>query len=82
MKKKNLVLLSLSLGLILTGCGGSSDGDENSDSTVYHNQGINCLSCHKAPAAGAEGYSFLSGGTIYTELNATTAAQYATGYTI
>ncbi|MDQ7067939.1 MAG: hypothetical protein Q9M40_08180 [Sulfurimonas sp.] len=58
-----------------------SDSD-SSDNTVYHNQGTSCLSCHKAPATGAEGYSFLSGGTIYTELNATTAAQYATGYTI
>ncbi|WP_457747128.1 hypothetical protein [Sulfurimonas sp.] len=77
MKKE--LFLSMLVAFALVGCGGDISSGE---STLYHNQGSACLSCHNAPAIAAEGRSFYSGATVYTELNATAATQYASGYSL
>ncbi|MEA3228507.1 MAG: hypothetical protein U9P38_05465, partial [Campylobacterota bacterium] len=56
--------------------------DDYSASTYQHNQGLACLTCHKAPANGADGEDFLSGGTVYTELSGNSSDKYAGGYKI
>jgi predicted CxxxxCH...CXXCH cytochrome family protein len=57
----------------------SAEGSSTTSSVISsHHQGQACLDCHGS--SGEE--SFLSGGTVYTTLNATTSSQYANGYTI
>jgi len=61
----------------------NKEEDENSEIVIsQHNQGKSCLSCHSAPAKGANGKAFLSGGTVYTTLNGTDSKNYADGFTI
>ena len=92
---KTKIALSLLSLLFITGCTpGSTDNTANNDnessqtstdgssttsrSVSYHNQGRACLDCH---GPGDE-ESFVSGATVYTALDATTADQYANGYTL
>ena len=57
--------------------------DKKEETTISsHHQGDSCLPCHTSPAYEADGKDFLSGGTIYTALDATSASQLASSYTI
>ena len=92
MKKE--LLLGLFMTFMFLGCVGDTDaiqtiGDpqayeehDDEDTTSNHYQGVSCLSCHSAPATQADGEDFLSGATVYTALNATSSAQFATSHTI
>jgi len=67
--------------LLLTGCGSSSDGEDDDDNAISHNQGQSCLSCHAI--GGSNEKQFTSGATVYTTLNAANGTtNVATNYTL
>ena len=79
MKISHLISLIIAT-LLLTGCGGGdSGGDGGSIGTHY--QGFNCAQCHNGTVA--EARVFTSGGTIFSDLNATNSTlKVATNYSL
>jgi hypothetical protein len=80
---------STTVGSSITSQTTDDDNEENDDddsitsySVISHNQGSACLACHAAPADGADGKDYLSGGTVYTQIDGSSSDTYANGYII